>query len=48
MSSMKCGLLPLCPEAMMLGDISYSDFTDDVSEVTGALGPTSKVCNLRL
>ena len=46
---MSCGLLPLCPEAMELGDVSignYPGFLDDkndASALTNALGPENKV-----
>ncbi|PAV87953.1 hypothetical protein WR25_03726 isoform C [Diploscapter pachys] len=32
-ASMKCGLLPLCQQAMLLGPISYHDSQDGMSEV---------------
>ncbi|PAV62574.1 hypothetical protein WR25_00180 [Diploscapter pachys] len=32
-ASMKCGLLPLCQQAMLLGPVSYHDSQDGMSEV---------------
>jgi adducin len=52
-STMKCGLMPLCPEAMAVGGISYSDYCgclldrDDRDNLAEALGPTNKVLFLR-
>jgi len=43
---MKCGLLPLCPEAMTLGDISYADYDGSIKGLGEALGPTNKVCTV--
>jgi hypothetical protein len=46
---MKCGLLPICQEAIIIGPVSYHDFqgiVDDVSErdsIAHDLGPTNKV-----
>jgi hypothetical protein len=28
-STMKCGLLPLCQEAMVIGEVGYADYTGD-------------------
>lgn len=42
---MKCGLLPLCPEAMTLGELSYVDFDGTLEGLGEALGPTNKVGN---
>jgi len=44
---MKCGLLPLCYEAMMLGEIAYSEYTggapDDVAHIQQAFSSNAKV-----
>ena len=40
---MKCGLLPLCSEAMTVGDISYAEFFGVTEDLGEALGPTNKV-----
>jgi len=44
---MKCGLLPLCHEAMTLGEIAYSEYTgggpDDVAGMQKALSSNAKV-----
>ena len=44
---MKCGLLPLCYEAMMVGEVAYSEYTgglDDASNIQQALSSNAKVC----
>ncbi|XP_035403102.1 alpha-adducin isoform X1 [Cygnus olor] len=52
-SAMKCGLLPISPEALSLGDIAYHDYhgilVDDEEKVViqKNLGPKSKVLILR-
>uniref|UniRef100_A0A8C8D520 Class II aldolase/adducin N-terminal domain-containing protein n=1 Tax=Oncorhynchus tshawytscha TaxID=74940 RepID=A0A8C8D520_ONCTS len=52
-SSMKCGILPISQEALVLGDVayfSYQGFLDDQDEKVEfqkALGPTAKVLVLR-
>ncbi|KAM9792480.1 adducin 3 (gamma) a [Neosynchiropus ocellatus] len=52
-SSMKCGLLPISQEALILGEISYYNYhgslddQDERKELQKALGPTSKVLVLR-
>uniref|UniRef100_A0A4W5QGQ7 Adducin 3 (gamma) b n=1 Tax=Hucho hucho TaxID=62062 RepID=A0A4W5QGQ7_9TELE len=52
-SSMKCGILPISQEALVLGDVayfSYQGFLDDQEEKVEfqkALGPTAKVLVLR-
>ncbi|XP_034048522.1 alpha-adducin isoform X2 [Thalassophryne amazonica] len=52
-SSMKCGLLPISPEALALGEVSYHDYygilVDDEEKVLiqRNLGPNSKVLILR-
>ena len=47
---MQCGVLPLCPESIMMGDVSYyseySGLLDDQEKkdkLTRALGPNNKV-----
>lgn len=48
-AAMKCGLLPICQEAMIVGPVSYHDFQgilDDENEresVARDLGPSNKV-----
>ena len=46
-STMKCGLLPLCHKAMTLGEIAYSEYTgggpDDVASMQKALSSNAKV-----
>ena len=48
-SAMKCGLLPLCREAMIVGDVSYFDYAGSLTEqedkdhLVRALGPMNKV-----
>ena len=48
-ASIKQGLLPVCEESVILGDVSYHDFTgivNDDSEKTAlaqSLGPKNKV-----
>ncbi|XP_053711259.1 gamma-adducin-like isoform X3 [Synchiropus splendidus] len=52
-SCMKCGLLPISQEALILGEISYYNYhgslddQDERKELQKALGPTSKVLVLR-
>ncbi|XP_063054488.1 adducin 3 (gamma) a isoform X2 [Engraulis encrasicolus] len=52
-SSMKCGLLPISQEALILGDIAYYhyqgclDDQEERVELQKALGPTAKVLVLR-
>ncbi|XP_051550830.1 adducin 3 (gamma) a isoform X2 [Myxocyprinus asiaticus] len=52
-SSMKCGLLPICQEALILGDIAYYNYQgsldeqDERIELQKALGPSAKVLVLR-
>lgn len=52
-SAMKCGLLPISPEALSLGGVSYHDYqgilVDDEESLTiqRNLGPTNKVLILR-
>jgi len=50
---MKCGLLPLCHEAMTLGEIAYSEYSGggpaDAASVQQALSTNAKVrCTLFL
>ena len=46
-STMKCGLLPLCHEAMTLGEIAYSEYSGggpaDAASVQQALSTNAKV-----
>ncbi|KAK2190284.1 hypothetical protein NP493_79g03033 [Ridgeia piscesae] len=53
-SAMQCGVLPLCPESIMMGDVSYyseySGLLDDQEKkdkLTRALGPNNKVLVLK-
>ncbi|KAL0964467.1 hypothetical protein UPYG_G00324240 [Umbra pygmaea] len=52
-SSMKCGILPISQEALVLGDVSYFNYQgflddqDEKLEFQKALGPTAKVLVLR-
>ncbi|XP_076019717.1 alpha-adducin isoform X2 [Genypterus blacodes] len=52
-SAMKCGLLPISPEALALGEVSYHDYEGIVVDqeewhrIQNDLGPTSKVLILR-
>ncbi|XP_076854060.1 beta-adducin isoform X2 [Brachyhypopomus gauderio] len=52
-SAMKCGLLPLSHEALLVGDVAYYDYNgvmeedEDRVELQKSLGPTSKVLVLR-
>lgn len=49
MSATKCGLLPISPEAAILGEISYCDFygvpssQTEREELARSLGPVNKV-----
>ena len=46
---MKSGMLPLCQEALTLGDISYHDYqgivinSEEKKQLVKNLGPTNKV-----
>lgn len=46
---MKCGLLPISQEALILGDVAYFNYhgslddKEDRAELQKALGPTAKV-----
>lgn len=46
---MKCGLLPISPEALSLGEVAYHDYhgivvdEDEKAIIQKNLGPTSKV-----
>lgn len=48
-SAMKCGLLPLSHEALLVGDVAYYDYNgvmeeeNDRVELQKSLGPTCKV-----
>ncbi|KAM4527853.1 alpha-adducin isoform 2-T2 [Odontesthes bonariensis] len=52
-SAMKCGLLPISPEALSLGDVSYHDYhgilvdEEESTLIQKNLGPSSKVLILR-
>ncbi|KAI3362251.1 hypothetical protein L3Q82_012574, partial [Scortum barcoo] len=52
-SAMKCGLLPISPEALSLGEVSYHDYhgilvdEEETTLIQKNLGPTSKVLILR-
>ncbi|XP_023253453.1 beta-adducin-like isoform X2 [Seriola lalandi dorsalis] len=52
-SAMKCGLLPLSHEALLVGDVAYYDYNgvmeeeEDRVELQKSLGPTCKVLVLR-
>ncbi|KAJ0050641.1 hypothetical protein NL108_004957, partial [Boleophthalmus pectinirostris] len=52
-SSMKCGLLPISQESLILGDIAYYNYHGSIDEqeerveLQKALGPTTKVLVLR-
>ena len=48
---MKCGLMPVCYEAMSVGEVAYSEYTgggpDDAANVQQALSSNAKVyCSL--
>ena len=49
MSALKCGLLPLCEEALVLGQVSYHECEgivtslDEQPRIARDLGPTNKV-----
>lgn len=48
-SAMKCGLLPLSHEALLVGDVAYYDYNgameekEERVELQKSLGPTCKV-----
>ncbi|XP_014855058.1 PREDICTED: gamma-adducin-like isoform X4 [Poecilia mexicana] len=52
-SSMKCGLLPISQEALILGDVAYYNYQGSLDdqeerrELQKALGPTAKILVLR-
>ncbi|KAM7392744.1 hypothetical protein PAMA_007726 [Pampus argenteus] len=52
-SAMKCGLLPISPEALSLGEVVYHDYQgilvdeDENEMIQNSLGPSSKVLILR-
>ncbi|KAJ8285207.1 hypothetical protein GJAV_G00023540 [Gymnothorax javanicus] len=49
-SAMKCGLLPISPEALSLGDVAYHNYQGimvNAEEIQKNLGPKSKVLILR-
>jgi len=43
---MSCGLLPLCFDAMALGDVPFCDVEGDQQQLTSAIGSSSKVAPL--
>jgi len=40
---MSCGLLPLCYDAMALGEVPFIDVDADQQQLTDAISSTSKV-----
>ena len=50
---MKCGLMPICQEAMIVGEPSYFDYMgvltsqDERDQLVRALGPNNKILFLR-
>ncbi|XP_033125508.1 gamma-adducin-like isoform X2 [Anneissia japonica] len=52
-SSMKCGLLPISQESLLVGDVSYLDYTgimveeEDKDKIIRSLGPNNKVMFMR-
>jgi len=40
---MTCGLLPLCYDAMALGEVPFCDVDGDQQQLTAAIGSASKV-----
>ncbi|XP_055369191.1 alpha-adducin isoform X3 [Betta splendens] len=52
-SAMKCGLLPISPEALSLGEVAYHDYhgilvdDEEITLIQRNLGPNSKVMILR-
>lgn len=49
---MKCGLLPVSHNALLVGDMAYYDFNGEMEQeadrinLQKCLGPTCKVCSL--
>ena len=43
---MNCGLLPLCYDAMALGEVPFIDVDADQQQLTDAIGSTNKVADL--
>lgn len=54
MSSLKCGLLPVCDEAMACLPVSYYEYgglditPSEQAKLGALLGPTNKVCCVAL
>jgi len=46
-SAMSCGLLPLCYDAMALGEVPFCDVDGDQQQLTAAIGSSSKVSLVR-
>jgi len=42
-SAMSCGLLPLCYDAMALGQVPFCDVDGDQQQLAAAIGSSSKV-----
>jgi len=42
-SAMSCGLLPLCFDAMALGEVPFCDMDGDLQQLHTAIGSSSKV-----
>ena len=42
-STMKCGLLPLCHEAMVVGEIGYADYEGNTNSVSREFQSRAKV-----
>jgi len=40
---MSCGLLPLCYDAMALGEVPFCDVDGDQQQLSAAIGSSSKV-----
>jgi len=45
-SAMSCGLLPLCYDAMALGEVPFCDVDGDHQQLSAAIGSSSKVDTL--
>lgn len=51
---MKCGLLPISPEALSLGEVAYHDYhgilvdDEEITLIQRNLGPNSKVTTMCL
>jgi len=40
---MRCGLLPLCHDAMALGEVPFCDVDGDQQQLSAAIGSSNKV-----